>query len=124
MCGPCSAVLAAEFETEPSFSRYELFAMSTSAWPNLGHPSVFPAIGLGEEAGEVLGKVKKTLRDGGGDFAKNREAILLELGDVLWYITATAEGLGATLADVAAANMRKLAGRRTRGTVRGSGDDR
>jgi NTP pyrophosphatase (non-canonical NTP hydrolase) len=105
-------------------SAYVDFALGTSPLPVLGHPSVFPAMGLCEEAGEVMGKIKKTIRDGGGDFDKTREAIRLELGDVLWYLTATADALGYTLDDIMIGNATKLAGRRKRGTVLGSGDDR
>lgn len=122
MCGACSEDHAKN--QDGTFRCYQNFAMQCSPWPVLGHPAVFPSLGLGEEAGEVLGKIKKTIRDGGGDFKKTRAAILLELGDVLWYLTATAEALGYTLEDVAVGNMHKLAGRRSRGTTQGSGDNR
>lgn len=46
------------------------------------HRITYPALGLISEAGEVAGKLKKHLRDGG---ELPREALLYELGDVLWY---------------------------------------
>lgn len=66
------------------------------------------AAGLAEEAGEVLGLIRKRLfqqRDVGSDRLKE------ELGDVLWCLATTADTLGLTLAEVADANLRKLARR-------------
>ena len=52
------------------------------------HPIVYPTLGLANEAGEVAGKVKKIFRDAGGRVSdSDREAIVLELGDVLWYLS-------------------------------------
>ena len=65
------------------------------------------AMGLAGETGEVLEHLKKHYRDGkhpGGE-------LLLELGDVLHYLTAIAQAYGWTLDDVSAANMTKLAER-------------
>ena len=61
-------------------------------------------LGLGEEAGEVLGKIKKLIRD--KNFSKSD--IIKELGDCLFYITAIANYLGDDLQAVADANMAKL----------------
>lgn len=53
-----------------------------------------------------------------------RAAIVKELGDVLWYVSAAANELGLSLSDVALANLTKLADRSERDALRGSGDDR
>lgn len=100
-------------------------AMSLAIYPDKGRNPIYPALGLGEEAGEVLGKIKKVLRDKGGAFADaDRRAILLECGDVLWYLMAVAREMGSNLTEVMRLNLEKLEGRRARGTLGGSGDDR
>ncbi|HEY7233742.1 MAG TPA: MazG nucleotide pyrophosphohydrolase domain-containing protein [Gemmatimonadaceae bacterium] len=75
------------------------------------------AAGLAEEAGEVLGLVRKRVfqqRDAGA------ERFVEELGDVLWCLAVTADSLGVSLATVAAANVRKLEQRHPRGFQTGA----
>ena len=82
-------------------------------------------MGLTGEAGEVADKVKKVLRDRDGVFdLERREAIKLELGDVLWYVAQLSSELGFELNEVAEANLNKLASRAKRGQIKGSGDER
>jgi NTP pyrophosphatase (non-canonical NTP hydrolase) len=89
------------------------------------HRVIYPALGLASEAGEVAGKIKKVLRDEGGDFARAPvEAIKDELGDVLWYVAVLAGDLGLSLDEIAAANLGKLASRKERGRLPGGGDRR
>jgi NTP pyrophosphatase (non-canonical NTP hydrolase) len=69
------------------------------------------ALGLAGEAGEVADMVKKALREKG--FAKpivgDREhQFILELGDVLWYLTRLAARHGHTLSQVMDLNVDKL----------------
>ena len=77
-------------------------------------------LGLGEEAGEVQGKIKKLIRD--KSFSKSD--IIKELGDCLFYVTAIANYLDSNLQEVANANMKKLHDRRDRNKIQGSGDNR
>lgn len=85
---------------------------------------VYCGLGLGE-AGEVQGKIKKIIRDDNGVITDDkREAILDESGDVLWYLARLAKELGSSLEEVAQRNLDKLADRRARGVVTGSGDNR
>ncbi len=81
------------------------------------------ALGLTEEAGEIAGKVKKYLR---GDFnhAELKKQVSKEAGDQLWYLCEVLSTLDLKLSDIAQENLDKLADRRKRGTIIGSGDDR
>jgi NTP pyrophosphatase (non-canonical NTP hydrolase) len=84
---------------------------------------MYAALGLNGEAGEVAEKIKKWFR-GDCPLVETREQVMKELGDVLWYVSAVAKHLSLDLGDVAAENLAKLASRRERGVLRGSGDDR
>ena len=106
-----------------TLNEYQTAALSTSLGTVIGHPIVYPTLGLAGEAGEFAGKVKKLFRD--GDLTNDRhEALQDELGDVLWYVAEIASRLGVTLDSVAARNVAKLASRKARGTIKGSGDKR
>jgi NTP pyrophosphatase (non-canonical NTP hydrolase) len=61
--------------------------------------------GLAEEAGEVLGLVRKHLFM---HHELDTARLTIELGDALWCLTAVAGALGLSLEDVAAANLAKL----------------
>lgn len=63
------------------------------------------AAGLAEEAGEVLGSVRKHLFQ---ERPLDRDAISRELGDVLWCLSTVAGSLGLSLGDVAHTNLDKL----------------
>jgi len=63
------------------------------------------AAGLAEEAGEVLGLVRKHLFM---NHAIDVARLTIELGDALWCLTTTAGALGVPLEHVAAANIAKL----------------
>ena len=102
------------------FNNYGLFVKSMKVYPEK-HAVVYPALGLAGEAGEIAEKVKKWLR---GDKELDKQELLKELGDPLWYIAALADDLGFTLQDVVDANIAKLESRKERGVVKGSGDNR
>jgi NTP pyrophosphatase (non-canonical NTP hydrolase) len=63
------------------------------------------AAGLAEEAGEVLGLIRKHLYMG---HELDTSRVSIELGDSLWCLTTIAGALGVSLEDVAAANIAKL----------------
>jgi len=82
-------------------------------------------LGLGEEAGEVLGKAKKLWRDKKGKPNKKfKTEIKKELGDVLFYVRNIAKEYGITMEEVAQACLDKLDDRERRGVLHGEGDDR
>jgi NTP pyrophosphatase (non-canonical NTP hydrolase) len=85
---------------------------------------LYASLGLGE-VGELQGKVKKIIRDSGGHISdETRAAISKELGDVLWYLSVTASEFDLDLGSIAEQNLDKLANRKERGTLKGSGDNR
>lgn len=87
--------------------------------------ALYPFIKLAGETGEVLEKIGKIIRDSGGVLTlEQREAVMHELGDVLWYVNACAHELGYSLGTVARRNIGKLQGRVARSTIQGSGDER
>src|SRR5689334_24338472 len=73
------------------------------------------AAGLAEEAGEVLGHVRKALYVG---HALDRERLTKELGDALWCLAAVATSLDLSLDTVAEANLAKLRARHPDGFTR------
>lgn len=108
-----------------NFSDYQTRSRATAAYPAIGHPVVYPTLGLANEAGEVAGKLKKVFRDKGGEISpETREALSAELGDVLWYLAQVCTELDISLDDVAEANLAKLLDRQARGKIRGDGDNR
>lgn len=103
---------------------YQKAAMQTAIYPNDGSIS-YLALAICGEAGELADKVKKVLRDKGGQFYQpDITAIALELGDVMWYAANLAKVLGFSLSDIATLNLDKIKGRVERGTLHGKGDDR
>ena len=104
------------------FNEYHEFVKGTKKYPEK-NAIIYPALGLCGEAGEIAEKIKKWLRgDKGPEIDK--QALLKELGDPLWYITSLADDLGFTLQEVVNANIEKLTSRKERGVLKGDGDDR
>ena len=84
----------------------------------------YVGLGLGE-VGEIQGKIKKIIRDSGGVITdEHKKAIGKELGDLLWYVSETCNELELDMGEVAGGNLEKLADRKDRGVLYGSGDNR
>ena len=110
-----------------NLNEYQAKSAATAVYPEGDSAIPYCALGLCGESGEVAEKVKKVLRDGSGSFSDAttaKDAIRLELGDVLWYLAQLATELGLTLEEVAEANLQKLQSRQQRGKLGGSGDGR
>ena len=111
------------------FDQYQERALETAAYPNVGSNLVYPAMGLAGEAGEYCDKVKKMWRNKGVmDVSRltigERIEMVKELGDILWYIAASAKELDVDLSTVAYENLIKLRSRRLRGVIKSEGDNR
>lgn len=109
------------------FSGYQTAAARTAFYPSkMG--IAYLAIGLAGETGEVAEKVKKLIRDKGYPnspvSAEDRDSLIKELGDILWYMAMIAEELDIDFDTVAQTNIDKLRSRQDRDTLSGSGDDR
>jgi NTP pyrophosphatase (non-canonical NTP hydrolase) len=118
-----------EYQKEANFLKISLDKF-LEKHPNLPEDVIllmrvaYDGLGMGE-AGEVQGKIKKIIRDDGGRITHEHVAeIKKELGDMLWYIASMCDNLEIKMEDVAQGNIEKLQGRRDRGTLHGSGDDR
>lgn len=108
------------------FNNYQYYAGLTAKYPTDGLNGVlYTSLGLASEAGEVAGKIKKVLRDEGGEIsAEKMHEILAEIGDVLWYCAMLTSELGESLEKVARNNIDKLHSRNMRNAIGGSGDNR
>jgi NTP pyrophosphatase (non-canonical NTP hydrolase) len=128
-----------KLEEEVRKYMYDKVIISEVITPDLyenlaGQTAIFPkdkaleylALGMTSEAGEVAGKVKKLIRDGEDveGFEMKKLAIASEIGDVLWYCAMMAKEVGVPLNDIMKENLKKLHGRKERGTLQGSGDNR
>lgn len=100
----------------------------------------YPLVALGEEVGEVMGKIAKFGRKNDMPvvavirFIKEvhmdskglelREAVKKEMGDVLWQWAVLCNELGFSAQEVALDNLAKLQDRQGRGVLNGEGDNR
>jgi len=98
---------------------YQIWTRSTAIYPE-NMALEYLALGLCSEAGEVAGKVKKYIRDGGF----NSEALEAEIGDVFWYLCRLVDTLGADPCEILQSNIDKLEDRKHRDVIKGSGDNR
>jgi NTP pyrophosphatase (non-canonical NTP hydrolase) len=106
---------------------YQKQAATSAIYPGRGSNMglAYTVLGLAGEAGEIANKVKKIIRDDGSVANPiRREEIIAELGDVLWYVAMIATELEANLSGIGTDNLLKLANRKKKGTLRGSGDNR
>lgn len=114
------------------FNLYQEKAHDTASYPSgtIGKEAhavdyIYPVFGLAEEAGEVAGKFAKAVRDNDGVIDEARKfEIEKELGDVLWFVAECCTVLRIDMNEVAELNIKKLADRKARGVIHGSGDNR
>ena len=103
----------------------DVFTLGDSAFKLTDPAYIAKVLGLVGEAGEVAEKFKKLIRDGKDQPDETqRQELLKELGDVLWYIAVLANYLGSDLEPVAKNNLQKLADRKARDVLKSKGDNR
>ena len=109
-------------EYQEKAAKYDLFEV-VSDLKEVGF--IEKVLGLTGEAGETADKIKKILRDKDGVVTdEDRDLVVKELGDTLWYIAAIARYLEVDLSEVASGNIDKLESRYQRNKLHGEGDKR
>lgn len=112
-----------------TFDDYQKQAITTDTYGGKGDilsvGFINKILGLAGEAGEVAEKVKKLHRNQNGKMSEeDRQELLKELGDVMWYLSAIAHYLDEPLGRVAQTNLDKLFDRKARGVLKSQGDNR
>lgn len=126
-----------KIELNMTLNEYQERAMGTClpSCKNYG----YMMLNLVGEVGEFAGKVAKAIRHETAMIETNHlitergmrsmtgeqlADLRKEAGDILWQLSGLCEVMGWDLEDVAAENLRKLADRKGRGVIDGSGDNR
>ncbi len=106
-------------------TQYQEQACSTAIFPK-EKATEYLTLGLTGEAGEIANKVKKFIRDGAppDEYESKKIEIGYEIGDVMWYCAVLAQEMEMDLGHIMENNLQKLADRKARGTLSGSGDNR
>ena len=90
---------------------YQSFLESLSTLDGKGaniHRLLTAAVGISAEGGEFMEIVKKMLFQGKPWNDDNREHLIIELGDVLWYVMQACKALDISIEEVVAGNVEKL----------------
>ena len=74
------------------------------------------AVGISAEGGEFTEIVKKMIFQGKPYDQSNKEHLIIELGDVMWYVAQACMALEVSMDDVIETNVKKLAKRYPEGT--------
>ena len=65
-------------------------------------------VGINAEGGEFLEIIKKMIFQGKPFNEDNREHMIIELGDLLWYVAQATQALGVSFEEVLERNVKKL----------------
>jgi len=110
-----------DFSTnELTFNQYQTIAAETAIYPQ-ERALEYLSLGLVAEAGEFAGKIAKFYRK---DKPFETQAVIDELGDILWFISEMSRLMQQPLSIIADNNATKLASRAERGQLKGDGDNR
>ena len=104
------AVFVDGVTSDPS-KNYQSFLESLSTLDGEGsniHRLLTAAVGISAEGGEFMEIVKKMVFQGKPWNLDNREHLIIELGDVLWYVAQACIALDVPFDDVIRGNVKKL----------------
>ena len=104
------AVFVDGVTSDPS-KNYQSFLESLSALDGKGaniERLLTAAVGISAEGGEFMEIVKKVIFQGKPWNVDNREHLIIELGDVMWYVMQACAALNVTLDEVIEGNVEKL----------------
>ena len=90
---------------------YKSFLESLSALDGKGaniHRLLTAAVGISAEGGEFMEIVKKVIFQGKPWNEDNHDHLVIELGDVMWYVMQACAALNVSLDDVIKGNVNKL----------------
>lgn len=88
-----------------NLNTYQELADRTAKHQDFNFDLTHAGLALPEEAGEFAGAVKKYLIYGK---EMDKDNMLEELGDILWYVALAATTLGVTIEEIATLNIEKL----------------
>ncbi len=123
-----------DFRNEMTLNDYQYKAMQTCLPSSANH--CYMLFGLGEEVGELFGKISKAIRknwivinNNNIEFSESTPADFMELltkemGDVEWMITGLASQFKKSKEEICQQNIDKLADRQKRNVIDGQGDKR
>ena len=97
--------------TSGSSKDYQCFIESLSSLDAKGaniERLLTAAVGISAEGGEFMEIVKKMVFQGKPYNDDNREHLIIELGDVMWYVMQACAALNVTLDEVIEGNVEKL----------------
>ena len=97
--------------TSGSSKDYQCFIESLSSLDSKGaniERLLTAAVGISAEGGEFMEIVKKMVFQGKPWNDDNREHLIIELGDVMWYVMQACMALDVSIEDVVAGNVDKL----------------
>ena len=109
---------------------YQQQAMTTCMNSSQNFSYMF--LNLVGEVGEFTSKIAKAIRKNEADIIRNdlfqrsedNEDLQKEAGDILWQLSGLCTVMGWDLEDIARQNLDKLASRKQRNVIDGSGDNR
>ena len=103
----CECLKAAISKASMSADDYQRAALRTARTDEFSHDELLlnGVMGLCGEAGEVIDLIKKARYQG---HELDKEDLILECGDVLWYVSLVAYSLGVSLSEVMEKNIEKL----------------